>query len=321
MKLLRREEKKKKSVYIIAGVLAVVFFFFWVSLPLMQRSNWDSSVTNPYGMSKKTADLALLDSGGIDAPGSPLTGALIDNPASRLELEASSLFKMPESDIKYEEANITSSNLTSSSADSNVSAPAVSYPSQPQVGVPKLNKLPSIAGSNAGTMTVGTVHNKFFGSEKAEANLVPLSLKSDDIKSSKKKLNLALAALKSAEQKSLEAQQVKTAEQSKGAAISAFDKTVRVDEGMLSSKEEKKSAESGLAFAKAETDFKKNDPSITKKKITLPKPEKDEDESKKMEEQIKMMLLKMIIQATLGSIFGAIGQSIFGAIQTSTTTK
>ncbi len=158
-------------------------------------------------------------------------------------------------------------------------------------------------------MTVGSVHNKFFGSQKVDANLVPLNTKSDEIKSSKK-VNLALAALKTAEHNSLQAQQAKTAEESKGAATSAFDKTVKVDEYMLNSKEEKASHESGLSFAKAETDLKKNDPAISKKKITLPQPKKDEDESKKMEEEIKKMLLQMIIQATLGPIFGAIGQSI-----------
>jgi hypothetical protein len=55
-------------------------------------------------------------------------------------------------------------------------------------------------------------------------------------------------------------------------------------------------------------DFKRNDPSISHKKITLPKPEKDEDESKKMEEEIKKMLLQMIIQATVGQVFGVVGQ-------------
>lgn len=312
MKLLKREEQsKKKVVYIIAGILAVIVFFMWVSLPLMQKSSWDSSVTNPYGMSKKSADLALLDSGGVDAPGSPLTGALIDNPASRLELEASSLFKMPDSEVKYEENTTPSSSENSSSSDSGVNAPPVPSPSNISSSG-KLQKLPSISGSNAGSMTVGSVHNKFFGSEKAEADLVPLNAKSDDIKSSKK--NLALSALKMAEKNSIMAQQAKTAEQAKGSATTAFDKTVKVDEYMLNSKEEKESVESGLALAKAETDFKRSDPSISKKKITLPQPQKDEDESKKMEEQIKMMLLQMIIQATLGPIFGAIGQSMSMAI-------
>ncbi len=309
MKIVRKEEKSKKTAYIIGGILSVVLLVFWVTMPFMDKSSWDTSVVNPYGMSKKSADLAFLDSAGVDAPGSPLTGALIDNPATRLDLEASSLFKMPENEIKYEESASTSQ-TSSSSVDSAVSAPNVSYPNaniQPAAG--KLNKLPSLAGSNSGTMTVGSVHNKFFGSQKAEANLVPLNAKSDEIKSSKK-VNLALVALKTTEHKSLEAQQAKTVEESKGAASSAFEKTAKVDEYLLDSKEEKESHESGLTFAKAETDLKKNDPAISKKKISLPQPKKDEDESEKMENEIKKMLLQMIIQATLGPIFGAIGQSI-----------
>lgn len=307
MKLLRKEEeKKRKMVYIIAGAIAVVIFFIWISLPLMQKSRWDFSVAKPYDMSKKSADLALLDSGGIDAPGSPLTGALIDNPATSLDLEASSLFKMPDNEIKYEEEK-KDEKTTSSSVDASVSAPSVSHP---QAAAPssggKLNKLPSLGGSSGGTMTVGSTYDKFFGSQKADASLVPLNGKSNDIKTTKG--NLALAALKVAEKNSLLAEHAKSAEQSKGAATNAFEKGTKVDEYMLNSKEEKDVAESGLALAKAETDFKKSDPNLSKKKITLPQPSKDEDESKKMEEQIKMMLLQMILQATVGQVFGAIGQ-------------
>lgn len=312
MKLLKRkEENKKKGAYIVGGIVSVVIFFLWVSLPLMQKSSWDTTVVNPYGMSKKSADLALLDSGGIDAPGAPLTGALIDNPATNLDLEASSLFKMPESDIKYEEEI---EEKTSSSADINISAPSVSYPQVSAAGTPKLTKLPSLGGSSGGTMTVGTLHDRFFGSQKADAALVPLEtkVKSDQIKTHK--VNFALAALKEAEKQSLKALEANSAEQAKGSATTAFEKTAKVDEYILNSKEEKEVVESGLTLAKAEADFKKSDPNLSKKKITLPQPKKDEDESKKMEDQIKMMLLQMIIQATLGPIFGAIGQSLAWSI-------
>lgn len=309
MKLLKRqEENKKKIVYIVAGIISFIIFLIWITIPLTQKSSWDTSVSNPYGMSKKSADLALLDSGGIDAPGAPLTGALIDNPATNLDLEASSLFKMPESEIKYEEEPKVEEEKTSSiSSDVSVAPPPVTNV-QPHSGGGKLAKLPSLGGSSGGTMTVGTTHDKFFGSQKAEANLVPLNAKSDDIKSSKG--NLALSALKAAEKSSVIAAQAKSAEQSKGAATSAFEKTAKVDEYLLNSKEEKEVAQSGLSLAKAEVDLKRSDPNLSKKKITLPQPTKDEDESKKMEEQIKMMLLQMLIQATLGPIFGAIGQSI-----------
>lgn len=311
MKLLKRqEESKKKITYIVSGTAAFIIFLIWVTIPLTHKSSWDTSVSNPYGMSKKTADLALLDSGGIDAPGAPLTGALIDNPATNLDLEASSLFKMPETEIKYEEEpkneNQEKKDFTTST-DMNVMPPQTNpVYAQQQVSSGKLAKLPSLGGSSGGTMTVGTVHDKFFGSQKAEANLVPLSSKSDDIKSTKG--NLAISALKAVEKKSLAAMEAKSLEQSKGTGTSAFEKTAKVDEYILNSKEEKEVAQSGLSLAKAEADLKRSDPNLNKKKITLPQPKKDEDESKKMEEQIKMMLLQMILQATIGQVFGVIGQ-------------
>ena len=312
MRIIRKEEKKKKAVYIMGGIVSVIILFFWITLPLMHKSSWDTSVTNPYGMSKKSADLALLDSGGIDAPGSPLTGALIDNPATTLDLEASSLFKMPDIEIKYEEEK-TEENTSSFSADANPSVPSV-YKGEGQIspGGAKLTKLPSLGGSSGGSMTVGSTHNRFFGTERGEAKLTPLNTTSDEIKS--KKGNLALAALKAAEKGSIMAESAKKAEESRGNASQAFEKSAKVDEYLLNSKEEKESAESGIALAKAEADFKKSDPSLSKKKIALPKPEKDEDETKKMEEEIKMMILKMIIQATIGSVFGAMGQAISASI-------
>ncbi|MCX7905755.1 MAG: hypothetical protein N2446_03545, partial [Elusimicrobiales bacterium] len=238
MKFLKKpQDNKKKGIYIIAGIVGIIVFFIWISLPLMQKSSWDASVYS-YGMSKKSADLSLLDSGGIDAPGTPLTGALIDNPATSLELEASSLFKMPESDIKYEEESKNEdAAISSSSSDSSVNPPSVSYQAQQNTSVGKLNKLPSLGGSSGGTMTVGTTHDKFFGSQKAEAKLLPLESKSEELKSNKKG-NLALAALKVAEKNSVLAQNAPSLEQSKSAGTSAFEKTVKVDESFLNSKEE-----------------------------------------------------------------------------------
>ncbi len=134
MKIVRREEKNKKVAYIIGGILSVVVLFFWVTMPLMDKSSWDASVVNPYGMSKKSADLAFLDSAGVDAPGSPLSGALIDNPATRLDLEASSLFKMPESEIKYEESSSTSQ-ISSTFVDSDITSPGPTAGSNPQANI------------------------------------------------------------------------------------------------------------------------------------------------------------------------------------------
>jgi len=308
MKLITANDKKKKVQYIVGGVIAFILLVLWITAPLSNKSGWDVAVSNPYGMSKKSADLALLDSAGADAPGLPLTGALIDNPATKLDLEASSLFRMPESEITYEENR---DKLDGENGNSTGSADALSSPPSPNPGGAgyvkgKLNKLPSLTGGNSGTMTVGTVHNKFFGQEAAKSELVPLDSKINDIKSNKK--NFALEALKHADLESKKALEAKNSDESRGAATSAFEKSQKVDSYYLNSKEENDSYQSGIELSKVESDFKRNDPAISNKKIALPKPTKDEDESKKMEEEIKKMLLQMIIQATVGQVFGAIGQ-------------
>lgn len=302
MKIVNTYEKKKKTQYIIASIISIIVLFIWISIPLMNKSSWDSTVSNPYGMSRKSADLSLMDSAGVDAPGQPLTGALIDNPATTLDLEASSLFKMPDSDIKYEEESSENKDSTQNtqSAHPGVGAPSIFNPSA------KLNKLPSLSGGNGNTMTIGTNHNKFFGRDVAKADLLPMQENSKNIKSTKQ--NFALEALKTAEKNSITALNAKSVDTAKSGASNAFEKSQKVDELYLSGKEEKDLSASGLELSKVDADLKRNDPSIRKKKISLPQPEKDEDESKKMEDQIKQMLLQMIIQATLGQVFGAIGQ-------------
>ena len=305
MKLIPVSDKKKKTQYIIAGIISIIILMLWITLPLTNKSVWDSSVSNPYGMTKKSADLSLMDSAGIDAPGAPLTGELIDNPATTLDLEASSLFKMPESESIYEEskdANKTQGGL----ADALPNPPSPNPSKSDGFVKSKLNKLSSLAGGNSGSMTVGTTHNKFFGQDVAKADLVGID--DNKFKSSSDGKNVAFMALKYVEDQSVKAKDAKDTEQSRGSATSAFEKTKQVDTSYLNSKEEKEASASGLELSKAEMDFKRNDPSISHKKITLPTPKEDEDESKKMEEEIKKMLLQMIIQATVGQVFGVIGQ-------------
>jgi len=306
MKITTGNDKKKKMQYIIASVIAILILLIWVSIPFMNKSSWDTAVENPYGMSKKSADLSLLDSAGVDAPGQPLNGALIDNPATTLDLEASSLFKMPQEEIKYEENN---ENSQTASVDSKVSAPDVHTnqgTGDSSLAKGKLSKLPSLAGGNSGTMTIGSTHDKFFGQNNAKAELVPLNENSSAIKSDK--MNFALSALKHAEKSSLMAANSSNPDSQRANSTNAFEKEQKADESYLNSKDEQDYSRGGIEFAKSESDLKKNDPSVSKKKISLPTPVKDEDENKKMEEQIKMMLLQMIIQATIGQVFGAMGQ-------------
>lgn len=295
---------KKKTPYIIAIVIFILILFLWISFPLISNSSWDKSVAGGGGMISKSSDLALLDSEGANAPGSPLTGELIDNPATTLDLQASSLFKMPDNEIKYEEES--KEVKEEQKEDHNVTPPDVGGITGGESYVKgKLNKLPSIGTGNPQTMTVGSTHNKFFGQGNVKADFVPLQGNSD-IKSGKK--NFALIALQKAEKSSVMAQNAKDPDTQRQFATSAFEGNKKVDDFSLNSKDEKEYSKSGIDFAKAETDLKKNDPALNKKKITLPSPKKDEDESAKMEEEIKKMLLQMIIQATVGQVFGAIGQ-------------
>jgi len=309
MKLITTNHKKKKAQYIVSGIIALIILILWITIPLSDKSKWDVAVSNPYGMSKKSADLSLLDSSGVDAPGFPLTGALIDNPATKMDLEASSLFKMPENEEIYEEKSENNSNENNAGYSSDLlpNPPNINSPNAGDYVKGKLNKLPSIAGGNSQTMTFGGVHNKFFGQETAKADLVPLNSKiSDEIKSAKK--NTALEALQHVERQSTKALEAKNNDESRGAATSAFEKSQKSDALSLNSKEEKEAYQSGLELSKVDSDLKKNDPAISHKKIALPQPKKDEDESQKMEEEIKKMLLQMIIQATVGQVFGTMGQ-------------
>jgi len=193
MKLITTNHKKKKAQYIVSGIIALIILILWITIPLSDKSKWDVAVSNPYGMSKKSADLSLLDSSGVDAPGFPLTGALIDNPATKMDLEASSLFKMPENEEIYEEKseNNSNENNAGSSSDLLPNPPNVNSTNTGDYVKGKLNKLPSIAGGNSQTMTFGGVHNKFFGQETAKVDLVPLNSKiSDEINQLRKILLL-----------------------------------------------------------------------------------------------------------------------------------
>lgn len=305
VKFISTAGKKKKMQYIIASIVFVVILFIWITIPLLNESSWDSKVS--YGIPSKSASSALFDGVGVNAPGEPLTGALINNPATNPDGEASRLFSMPESDIEYEEKQTAQE----PQVDRNVTPPAVSNPnSSVAQNIPKLSKMPSLGGSNNGTMTLGSKHRSFFGGGgDAKADLVPLdkTLKSGD---NEKRKNYALMALQNAEKKSVAAAKSNDMDKAKGMAASAFEKTKKFDEDILNTDTEKQSANSGIELSNIQEQFRKNDPALSSKKITLPTPKEDEDENKKMEQQIKMMIIQMILQATLGSVFGAIGNMI-----------
>ena len=131
MKILNTNDRKKKTQYIIASIIAILILCLWVTLPVLD-SGLGKGGSSSYGMQKKSADLALLDSAGIEAPGQPLNGAMIDNPATSLDMTASSLFKMPDQDTDADNSTSSDSSAVSNDSeniDSTISAPNVPSPS------------------------------------------------------------------------------------------------------------------------------------------------------------------------------------------------
>lgn len=310
MKTVMTAKKPKKTQYIIGSIVAVLILFMWISLPLMNKTGTSSSAAYGGTFSKKSADLSLLaDGAGADAPGAPLSGELIDNPATALDMAASSLFSSGDSSENPSET--TSESSANSTADGNVPVPDANtgsnYGSVPKG---KLNVLPSLTAGNSNTNTVGGTHNKFFGQDTAKADFKPSDL--GDIKPKSEKGQALLASLKNAQDQSVKAANSANLSDAKNAATQAFGASVKADDSKLNTETEQKFAEAGMQLGKVDTSMKKNDPSLTKKEIKLPEPKEMEVDNS--DEEMKKMLMQMIIQATVGAVFSGIGGAISGSI-------
>lgn len=302
---------RKKSQYVIGCIIAIVIIFMWISLPMMSRSSLDSNV--PYGspFSKKSGDLSLLSDGaGMSAPGSLLSGELTDNPATSLDLAASSLF----GSLGSEEAAADSaaSGDSSGSGDSSAGGSSGSGAGHSSYGGPKgkLSVMPSITSGNSNTSTVGSNHNKFFGSQNADAELVPTSANLN-IKPGNEKASVLFNNLNKIKNQSAKAASAKDHNEAKNAAATGFDGSHKASSDELTGGLENQSATSGVALAEGvDTLLKNNDPNLNEKDNSLPSPtaEVDEDAEESQDEQIKQMLLQMMIQMTVGQAFGAMGQ-------------
>ena len=304
-----KKSGKKKSQYIIGSIVAIVILFFWVTLPLIQNSSSSSSSSFDRNFSKKTGDIALLaDSAGVDAPGNNLSGELIDNPATSLDMAASSLFSSGETESENTQTPQVSEVKNVPSNDSSYANVGSNYGSVPKG---KLSVLPSLASGNSGSNTIGTSHNKFFGGEaNGKADFVkPNEL---DTKTKDGKTSQVLASLKNAQDQSLKALNSKDLNQAKNSASSAFENNVKKeDKSKLETDVEKKMAESGLQMGKVDQDFKRNDPNLDKKSVKLPEPKTETDNG---EEEMKQMIRQMIMQATIGKLFGAVGDAMAASI-------
>jgi hypothetical protein len=306
MMKFQNTKKNKSTQYVIGGTVAVIILGLWISLPLMSGSGLDSAVSAGNPFRSKVADIGLLGSdisSEAGAPGSALSGEMINNPATSGEYIASSLFQSgPLGDEPTD---------GSAAASVDVSAAAPAVPSA-SAGAPapagagsKLRAAGSITAGNSNSMTAGGTHNKFFGAgnQKSEINPVsPADLKKPTVE---KKSSLAAMLSSSADKSKLAAGTGKL-DDAKGGASSAFGGATAAANGIdLNDGLEQESVGSGMQMGQTAQDLKKNDPSLSKTKITPPsKPEDATDESEEMKNQIKMMVIQMVLKMALGMVFG-----------------
>ena len=170
---MRFQTKKNKSTqYVIGGTVAVIILGLWISLPLMSGSSLDSSVSTGNPFRSKVADISLLGSdisseGG--APGSPLSGDMINNPATSGEEIASSLFESgPGSDEPAVAVSADASAAPAASPMASAGAPAA--PSGPRG---RLSAAASITAGNSSSMSSGGKHDKFFGTGNQKSEFAP----------------------------------------------------------------------------------------------------------------------------------------------------
>ncbi len=307
-----QSRKSKTTQYAIGAAVAVVIVGLWISLPLMNNSSMDASVAAGNPFRSKVADISMLGSdipseGG--APGSPLSGEMINNPATSGEEVASALFQsgIDEAQPLTEATADASASAPSGSASSPAPAPA---PAPSGMGA-KLNMMPSITGGNANSMTAGGVHNKFFGSggQKAEfaANTGP-DLKK--LASPEDKKSALVAMLNNAAQKSEFAAKTGSMDSAKGGATAAFTNSAKATGSDLNDKLEAQSSSSGLQLGQTAQDLKKSDPNLSKHKVNIPEPKVDK--AKEEDEEMKKMIIQMIIQNVLGPMFGSLAGGLTG---------
>lgn len=321
--MIRIAGKNKILQYSIGGVLAVVILFGWFSIPLVSNSSLDSAV--PYGNPFKSRSINLYSLGGeipleSGAPGSPLSGEMINNPVTSGEEISSSLLHTTGEGIIWgekEESGGPSENKkgdASSDYSANIGSGGMSAPGK------KLSPMPSLSSGGGGTMTSsGKSHDKFFGKGTPSANLVPANLDTDKGKDKSLKVSYggsggnALSSLKTAGARSLMASSSRDADLQRGGAASAFGSSKKPERESLSTNLENVSSAAGLELGQVANDLKANDPTLNKKIIRPPAPKPagltEEDKEKQFQQQMKMMFLQMLLQCALGAVFGtAVGK-------------
>jgi len=302
-----QNKKSKPAQYVIGGTVAVIILGLWISLPLMNGGSADSSVSAGNPFRSKVADISSLGSeisaeGG--APGSPLSGEMINNPATSGEEMASSLFQSGPSE---EEVPAASASVDQAPAASGPGAgPSASGAAPSSAPHGKLAAAPSITAGNSNSMTAGGVHNKFFGSGNQNAEFAPAGPGPDMKKlATTDKKSALVAMLSNSADKSILAAKSGNMDAAKGGAAAAFGNSAKGDTGNLNGNLEAQSLESGMQMGQTAQDLKKNDPGLNKHKVTLPEPKVAKDENANAE--MKKMIMQMIIQAVLKVALGSLG--------------
>lgn len=301
-----QSKKSKPTQYVIGGTVAVIILGLWVSLPLMNGGTADSSVSAGNPFRSKVADISSLGSEGsseIGAPGSPLSGEMINNPATSGEEMASSLFQSGPSEEEAPAASASADQVPAASGPGGVPSASGAAPAAPRG---KLAAAASITGGNSNSMTAGGVHNKFFGSGNQKAEIAPAAAGPDMKKlAPAEKRSSLVAMLGNSADKSIQAAKSGNMDAAKGGAASAFGGTSgKGDTSDLNSNLETQSMESGLQMGQTAQDLKKNDPGLNKHKVTLPEPKvaKDEDADAEMKKQIMQMIIQAVLKVALGSM-------------------
>ncbi len=302
------ERKPQFTRYAIGGAVAVVILFAWISIPLMQSSPLDSSVGTGGFFKSRTADVNSLGSeipqeGG--APGYSLNGGMLNNPVTSGENIAATLFQSGPSEEGAPE------DLSAGAFASAVQVPDAPAPSGGAAGAAaapgikaKMSMVPSMGSGGANTMTIGGTHDKFFGSGAGVKKEDVLAASAKNVRRpdlAQDRKGALVAGLEKMSAKSSLASRSVSADGSRDGASSAFDGGVKTRSASLNTAIEAASQGAGISMDAAAQDLKRNDPSMSSKKITIPEPKVDKD--KEADEEMKKMILQMLMSSLLGGLF------------------
>jgi len=318
-------KKNKTAQYAIGGVVGFIILVLLFSVPLMDRSSWNTAVPEGNPFSSKSVDLSSLSDGmsyESGAPGAPLSGELTYNPATSGDDIGSSLYNSGFdgiSDGEIEEGEGESRAVAVSAGSSSKYSGSANAPSPRKVSIGKLNKVASI-GSGGGSSGTRGKKQKFFGGGNDRAKFsenynAPIG----KIKKDSKLLSSANNSRKHS--KKAEAINLKGKEEAGRSGIAAaFSNLVKADDSQITTGLEEAAAASGIAEGEIGGDLKKNDPGLNKSKYTPPAPGKPSS-GDNSDEKYKQMLISLVMRGTLSPMFGAMGNVMSAAMMPTAAPK